>query len=83
MRRSETLTKQSPWPASRLAILIAELNRRVQLIEADIQAEEKRSNVFDLSSPEYRELARHLRARRDNLLATISLLEARRPAAAA
>jgi hypothetical protein len=53
------------------------------LIDADIQTEEERVNAFDHSSPTYPVMARHLRVRRDNLLATISLLEARRVPAAA
>ena len=80
MYRSET---QSLSPALQLGILIADLHRHVQLIEADIRAEEEHSNVFDYSSAMYPVLARQLRLRRDNLLATISVLETRRVPAAA
>jgi hypothetical protein len=66
-----------------LSILIVDLHRRVASIEADIQAEEERAHAFDCSNPTYPVLARHLRERRDNLLVTISLLEARRVPAAA
>jgi hypothetical protein len=83
MYRSETLTRQILSPALQLAILIADLHWRVQLIEADIRAEEEHSNVFDHSSAMYPVLARQLRLPRDNLLATISVLETRRVPAAA
>jgi hypothetical protein len=83
MHRSETFAIQSVNPRLQLRILLADLDRRVKLIEAEIQAQEERSNVFDLSSATYPVWARHLRTRRDNLLATISLLEARRVPAAA
>jgi hypothetical protein len=81
MYRSETLT--NPSPALQLGIIIADLHRRVHLIEADIRAEEERSKVSDQLSATYPVLARELRQRRDNLLSTISVLEARRDPAAA
>jgi hypothetical protein len=83
MYQSEIFTRQRPSPALHLGILIADLHRRVQMIEEDIQAEEKRAKVFDDSSATYPVLARHLRLRRDNLVATISVLETRRSPAAA
>jgi hypothetical protein len=83
MYRSETLLRPRENRGLQLSILIADLHRAVALIEADIQADEERVNAFDHSSPTYPVMARHLRVRRDNLLATISLLEARRVPAAA
>jgi hypothetical protein len=84
MRRSEISTKQPAVdPALQVASLVAELHRFVAAMEADIQAEEERSNVFDCSSTTYPVLAQHLRVRRDNLLATIALLETQQPALAA
>jgi hypothetical protein len=78
MYQSETFTRQRPSPALHLGIIIAELHRRVQLMEAEIQAQEGRSKVFDRSSATYPTLARELRERRNNLIATISVLETRR-----
>jgi hypothetical protein len=74
MYRSETLAEMSANSTLQLGIFIAELHRFVQSIEADIQFEEERSRVFDVSSATYSVQARQLRNRRDNLIATISLL---------
>jgi hypothetical protein len=57
---------------------VSDLQRLVQLLEVDIDLEEQRTGVFDLASRDYSTLARDLRAKRDNLTATISRLE-RRP----
>ena len=51
--------------------LIADLQRIVNILDADIDFEEQQIGVTDLASPEYPILARALRARRDNLSATI------------
>ena len=83
MYQSETFPRQPVNPELQLSILIADLRRVVALIDADIKAEEERAHAFAHSNPKYPLLARHLRDRRDNLLATISLLEARRVPAAA
>jgi hypothetical protein len=83
MYQSETFPRERVNNELQLSILIADLHRTFRLIDAAIQAEEGRARTFDLSSPTYPVLARHLRVRRDNLLATISLLEARRVPAAA
>jgi hypothetical protein len=83
MYRSQTLTKGSPNSTLQLGIFVAELHRFVQLIEADIQHEEERSRVFDVSNATYSVRARQLRNRRDNLIATISLLDGRRERASA
>jgi hypothetical protein len=53
------------------------------LLTADIELEEARTGVRDLKNPAYSTLARNLRARRDNLVATIAMLEASAPAKAA
>jgi hypothetical protein len=83
MYQSETFPRQPVNPGLQQSILIADLRRVVALIDADIEAEEERAHAFDHSSATYPVLARQLRQRRDNLLATISLLEARRVPAAA
>ena len=57
--------------------LIADLDRIVQITNADIISQEQQSRVFDRSLAEYPILARTLAARRDNLLVTIAALEQR------
>jgi hypothetical protein len=56
----------SPGNKMKLLALIADLQWRVRLLTSDIVEEEKRTNIF---------LASNLRARRDNIIATIALLE--------
>ena len=61
----------------RLDGLIADLWWRVRLLNTDILEEEARAGVFDVGEPNYPVLAATLRGRRDNLVATISVLEQR------
>lgn len=61
----------------RLDALIADLWWRVRLLNTDILEEEARAGVFDAQQPTYPLLAANLRARRDNLVATIGVLERR------
>lgn len=61
----------------RLDALIADLWWRVRLLNTDILEEEARAGVFDAQQPTYPLLAANLRARRDNLVATIGMLERR------
>ena len=58
-------------------ILIADINRVVQILDSDIAAEEEQARVFDRSKVTYPMLARTLAARRDNLMDTIAALEQR------
>ncbi|MBR0693982.1 hypothetical protein [Bradyrhizobium lablabi] len=58
-----------------LQALIEDLNWRVQLFNADISEEEKRTKVFDPANVAYSILAMNLRERRQNLLATIRTLD--------
>lgn len=60
-----------------LSALIADLWWRIDLMNSDILEEESRAGVFDVQQATYPLLAQNLRARRDNLLATISVLEDR------
>jgi len=55
--------------------LLADLERRVALIGADLAEEEDRTKVYDLAQPTYSTLAQSLRGRRDNLVATIAILK--------
>jgi hypothetical protein len=58
-------------------VLIADLDRIIQILNGDIAAEEEQAGIFDLFHPEYPMLARALAARRDNLTDTIAALERR------
>jgi hypothetical protein len=60
-----------------LSALLADLWRRVDLMNSDIFEEEAKVGVFDARQPTYPLLALNLRNRRDNLVATIRLLEDR------
>jgi BMFP domain-containing protein YqiC len=63
-----------------LHALIADLSWRIQMLEADIREEESKARNTDPSSPGYPMLAQTMRTRRDNLRASVALLEARLPA---
>jgi hypothetical protein len=63
-----------PYGTDRIATLVANLSRSIALLDADIESEEKRTQFHDVSDPCYPMLALNLRARRDNLQATINLL---------
>jgi septation ring formation regulator EzrA len=58
-------------------LLIADINRVVQILNGDIAAEEEQARIFDRSRVDYPILARTLVARRDNLWETITALEQR------
>lgn len=60
-----------------LDALIADLWWRVRLLNTDILEQEARAGVFDVQQPAYPVLALNLRARRDNLVSTIGVLERR------
>ncbi|MFT4121356.1 MAG: hypothetical protein QM712_31910 [Bradyrhizobium sp.] len=60
--------------------LLADLQWRVRLLEADIHEEEQKAGNADPSSLSYPILALTLRTRRDNLCASIGMLESRAPA---
>lgn len=67
MRRFEATTQ--------LHALISDLRRRVQLLDADIEEEERKSRVFDPGNHSYSMLALTLRERRDNLQTTVATLQ--------
>ena len=81
----ETLRATAAVNRLRIATLIADLTRTAAILTADIEHEEERAGVRDLADPAYPVLARTLRVRRQNLMATIASLEAviqRKPEAA-
>src|SRR5882757_5611427 len=57
--------------------LITDLYRLVDVLNVDIGFREQEAGVTDLARPEYPAVARTMRARRDNLLETISALRQR------
>ena len=57
--------------------LIADIRRVVDILNADIAAEEEVSGISDPSRPDYPILAKALSARRANLESTLALLERR------
>lgn len=60
-----------------LSALIADLWWRVDIMNSNILEEEAKAGVFDASQQRYPPLALNLRARRDNLVSTINVLEER------
>jgi hypothetical protein len=58
-----------------IATFIGRLSRSVELLTADIEHEEARAGVRDLADPAYPVSARSLRARSENIGATIAMLE--------
>src|SRR5438034_9782849 len=59
----------------KMQALLADLKGRVGLLNSDIAEQEERTKVHDVSAPDYSILARNLRRRRHNLLATITILQ--------
>ncbi|MEH2563774.1 hypothetical protein V1289_003401 [Bradyrhizobium sp. AZCC 2289] len=71
----ETPRRTAAINGLQIATLIGSLSRSVALLTVDMEHEETRAGVRDLSDPAYPVLARSLRARRDNIGATIAMLE--------
>jgi hypothetical protein len=72
--RFETLTNRYVRIQERTQTLISDLRGLVQLLESEIESEEGRTRI-DPANSNYLGAARTLRARRDNLIATICRLE--------
>jgi hypothetical protein len=72
----ETLRGTTARNSLQIATLIGSLSRSVALLTVDIEHEETRVGVRDLSDPAYPVLARSLRVRRENIRITIASLEA-------
>jgi hypothetical protein len=60
---------------AKLDALISDLRWRVQLLDADIEEEERKSRVFNRANPSYSRLALTMRERRDNLQTTVAALQ--------
>ena len=72
----ETLGRTVATNRLQIATLIGDLSRKADILSANIEHEEAQAGVRDLSDPAYPVLARSLRARRENIGATIASLEA-------
>jgi hypothetical protein len=62
---------------TQLHALISDLRWRMQMLDADIQEEERRAGISDPKNLAYPMLALNLRARRDNIQMSIMILESR------
>ena len=71
----ETPRRTAAINGLQIATLIESLLRSVELLTVDIEHEEVRAGVRELSDPGYPVLARSLRTRKDNIRATIASLE--------
>jgi hypothetical protein len=71
----ETTRRTAAIKKLQIATLIGDLSRKADILTVDIEHEETRVGVRDLSDRAYPVLARSLRARRENIGATIALLE--------
>lgn len=76
-RHYEHINQTAVREEATIVAIVATMHRTVQLLDCDVRSEEERSRVCDLSDVNYPILARTLAARRDNMKATISVLEAR------
>ena len=76
---SESTNDRLRKEATRVRLLISELDRRVRILESDIAREESLAGVSNPVSAAYPILARMMLARRDNLKQTIAALELRLP----
>jgi hypothetical protein len=67
----------SPREMMQIETLIKSLTRSLDHLSSDIESEETRARIRDVSDPAYPSLARHLRIRHANLTRTIAALRAR------
>jgi predicted DNA binding CopG/RHH family protein len=72
--RSATIEQPASDDVARVRRLIDNLRNSLETMTADIEAEERQSQVSDVEDIGYSTLAKSLRARHDNLKATINLL---------
>jgi len=73
--RTQLKDLRATMKLTKLRTLVADLHSQVQFLDQGINDEEQRAGMFDVTDFAYPILARTLRARRDNLLATIRVLE--------
>lgn len=78
----QSMSRFEATASLQLHALISDLHWRVQMLESDIAEEERNAGNADPGSATYSMLALALRARRDNLLTSIALLQGREQRAA-
>jgi hypothetical protein len=71
----ETLRETAAVNGLQIATLIGNLSRSVDMLTADIEHEETQAGIRDLSDPTYPVLAWSLGVRRDNIVATVAMLQ--------
>ena len=71
----ETIRGTAATNTVQIASLIATLSRSIELLSADIEAEEATTAVHDTSNPDCSMLARSLRACRENIKVTLGALQ--------
>src|SRR5258705_5302809 len=76
-RRFGTEVEAASTAAAQIKTLIDSLSRCQQSLDCDIATEEERTRCSDDSDPAYSVFARSLIPRRDNVAATIAILQAR------
>ena len=76
-RRFGTEVEAASTAAAQIKTLIDSLSRCQQSLDCDITTEEERTRCSDDSDPAYSVFARSLIPRRDNVAATIAILQAR------
>jgi hypothetical protein len=76
-RRFGTEVEAASTAAAQIKTLIDSLSRCQQSLDCDIATEEERTRCSDVSDPAYSVFARSLIPRRDNVAATIAILQAR------
>ena len=69
--RFETLTNRHAEIVAMIETLNVDLRGLIELLDANVEAEENASGVFDPLNLNYSEKARRLRGRRENLIAAI------------
>jgi hypothetical protein len=79
LSRFETLSNRRVQIQQRTERLVSDLHRLIQLLDCNIEFEEDRTGIFDLTNSNYSVTARQFRIRRDNLASTISKLEPSAP----
>lgn len=76
-RRFGTEVEAASIAAAQIKTLIESLSRCQQMLDCDIATEEERTRCSDDSDPAYSVFARSLIPRRDNVAATIAILQER------
>ena len=76
-RRFGTEVEAASIAAAQIKTLIDSLSRCQQSLNCDIETEEERTRCSDYRDPAYSVFARSLIPRRDNLAATIAILQER------